>query len=156
ATRTYVSARGSDSNACTTNAPCLTLQGALTKTAAGGEIFALGSANYGTVVISKSVSIMAGDGVVGVLAPNGGTGIVISAGTNDGVTLQGFEIDGTGSGANGILFNSGAALNLKDSVIRGFANGISFQPTSPAMMSVGATTVLNGGTGINVQSSVAS
>src|SRR5262245_150046 len=96
AARTYVSARGNDSNACTANFPCLTLQGALAKTAAGGEIFALRSANYGPVVINKSLSIVAGDGVVGVLASSGATGIVINAGPNDVVTLQGFEIDGTG------------------------------------------------------------
>src|SRR5262245_37581093 len=42
--RTYVSGRGSDSNACTQSAPCLTLQGALAKTNAGGEIYALNSA----------------------------------------------------------------------------------------------------------------
>src|SRR5258708_5281870 len=41
--RTYVSGRGSDANACTQAAPCLTLQGALNKTSAGGEIYALNS-----------------------------------------------------------------------------------------------------------------
>src|SRR5262249_1522579 len=72
------------------------------------------------------------------------------------VNLQGLEIDGAGSGANGILLTSGATLNIKDTVIRGFANGISFQPTSPSTMSIGGTTVLNSATGISVQSSAPS
>src|SRR5215472_2314909 len=45
-TRTYVSGKGSDANACTQAAPCLTLQAALAKTAASGQIYALDSANY--------------------------------------------------------------------------------------------------------------
>jgi hypothetical protein len=156
AARTYVSGRGSDANACTPTSPCLTLQGALAKTAPRGEIYALDSANFGPAVVNMSVSIIAGDGVVGVLGSNGATGVIVSAGANDVVNLQGLEIDGAGSGANGIQLTSGATLNIRDTVIRGFANGISFQPTSPSTMSVGGTTVLNSGTAINLQSSAAS
>src|SRR5260221_700488 len=67
-TRTYVSGRGSDTNACTQSAPCLTLQGALAKTSSGGEIYALNSANYGYLTINKAVSIVSSRGVTGVLA----------------------------------------------------------------------------------------
>ena len=65
---TYVSGQGSDGNACTQAAPCLTLQGALTKTMAGGQIYALNSASYGFVTINKAISIVSGHGVTGVLA----------------------------------------------------------------------------------------
>jgi len=58
--RTYVSGTGNDSNACTETSPCLTLQGALTKTLPGGQIYALSSANYGFVTIDKAVSIISG------------------------------------------------------------------------------------------------
>src|SRR5262245_57148640 len=64
-TRTYVSGRGSDANACTQSAPCLTLQGALAKTAAGGQIYALDSANYGPVTINKAITIASGHGATG-------------------------------------------------------------------------------------------
>src|SRR5262245_36216700 len=47
ATRTYVSGVGKDSNPCTAAAPCQTLQKALAQTLAGGQIYALDSANYG-------------------------------------------------------------------------------------------------------------
>src|SRR6516164_977949 len=87
--RTYVSGKGSDSNTCTASSPCLTLQGALAKTLAGGEIYTLNSANYGHVTISHAISIVAGSGVSGVLAPSNVSGITISAGANDVVNLRG-------------------------------------------------------------------
>ena len=95
--QTYVSGKGSDSNPCTAAAPCLTLQGALAKTLAGGEIDTLNSANYGHVTINQAVSIVAGSGVGGVLAPSV-TGITINAGVNDSINLRGLDIDGAGSG----------------------------------------------------------
>src|SRR5215217_8641452 len=42
--RTYVSGVGKDTGSCTANAPCKTLQAALAKTVAGGQIYALDSA----------------------------------------------------------------------------------------------------------------
>src|SRR4029079_10975769 len=56
--RTYVSGSGSDNNPCTLLQPCNTLQGALAKTAPGGQINTLDSANYGYVTIDKTVSIV--------------------------------------------------------------------------------------------------
>ena len=151
-TRTYVSKNGSDSNPCTATAPCVTLQGALSKTLAGGEIYTLSSANYGYVTINQAVSIIAGAGVSGVLAPSNVSGITINAGANDIVNLRGLDVDGTGSGADGIQFTSGAALNIQDSAIRGFTNGINFQPSGSGALSVISTLVSNNGTGILFQS----
>jgi hypothetical protein len=72
------------------------------------------------------------------------------------VTLKGLEIDGGGSGANGIQFNSGAALNVQDSVIRGFATGISFQPQAASSFSISGTILYNNTTGVLFQTSTAS
>ena len=154
--RTYVSGRGNDSNACTNAAPCLTLQGALAKTLAGGEIDALNSGNYGYVTINQAITIVGGSNVAGVLAPSSVTGITINAGSNDIINLHGLDIDGAGSGTNGIQFTSGAALNIQDSMIRGFANGIKFQPSGSSALSVGSTLVSNNITGIMFQSASAS
>src|SRR6516164_300417 len=154
--RTYVSGKGSDSNTFTASSPCLTLQGALAKTLAGGEIYALSSANYGYVTINHAVSIVAGSGVSGVLAPSNVSGITINAGVNDVVNLRGLDIDGAGSGASGILFTSGAELNIQDSVIRGFTNGINFQPSGSSALSVGSTLVSNNATGIMFQGATGS
>jgi hypothetical protein len=154
--RTYVSGTGNDSNACGETSPCLTLQGALTKTLSGGQIYALSSANYGYVTIDKAVSIISGRGATGVLAASSISGITINAGASDIINLQGLDIDGTGAGANGILFSSGASLNVKDSTIRGFATGISFQPAGASALSVAGTLISNNTTGIVFQSATTS
>jgi hypothetical protein len=60
ATRTWVSGVGSDANACTRTAPCLTFAGAIAKTAAGGEIDALDPGGFGTLTITKSITIDGG------------------------------------------------------------------------------------------------
>ena len=150
--RTYVSGKGSDSNPCTSEAPCLTLQGALAKTLPGGEINTLNSANYGYVTVNQAVSIVAGSGVLAAFLAPSVTGVTISAGVNDFVNLRGLDIDGAGSGSNGIQFTSGAALNIQDSMIRGFTNGINFQPSGSSVLSVGSTLVSNNVTGISLTS----
>src|SRR5260370_803082 len=80
-TRSFISANGVDTNPCTRPAPCRTLQTAHDGTSAGGEINMLDPAGYGTVIISKAISIVNdGVGSAGILVPNGGTGITIDAG----------------------------------------------------------------------------
>ena len=54
AIRTWVSGVGDDVNPCSRTAPCKTFAGAISKTAAGGEINCLDSAGYGAVTITKS------------------------------------------------------------------------------------------------------
>src|ERR1044071_5393772 len=62
ATRTWVSGTGDDSQPCSRTAPCKTFVGALTKTATGGEITAMDSGGFGSVRITKSITL-AGTGV---------------------------------------------------------------------------------------------
>ena len=156
ATSNYVSGTGNDANPCTPSAPCLTLQRALTNTVAGGDVITLDSANYGYATINRAVTITNATGIAGVLAMSSVTGITIAAGANDTINLQGLEIEGAGSGADGIQFSSGAALNIKDSVIRGFNNGINFQPSGPGTLSVVGTLISGNSTGILFQSSATS
>jgi hypothetical protein len=49
-----------------------------------------------------------------VLATSSVTGITINTGANDIINLRGLEIDGAGSGANGILFNTGGLFSDDD------------------------------------------
>jgi hypothetical protein len=70
---TWVSGHGTDSGACPLAAPCRTFAFALTQTAAGGEIYVLDPAGYGTVTITKAISIV-NDGVgVAAIGPGSGT-----------------------------------------------------------------------------------
>ncbi|HWG88235.1 MAG TPA: hypothetical protein VN679_10675, partial [Candidatus Acidoferrales bacterium] len=56
ASRTWVSGVGDDANPCSRTAPCKTFAGAISKTAAGGEIDALDPAGYGAVTITKAIT----------------------------------------------------------------------------------------------------
>jgi hypothetical protein len=155
ATATFVSGQGNDANPCSRAAPCRSLQAAVTQTAAGGEVDILDSAGYGGATITKAISIVS-DGVAGgVTATSGGTAIAINAGPNDVINLQGLDIEGQGSAVNGIVFNSGAALNIQNCIIRNFTNsGINFAPSTASTLSISDTLVsdnFGAGTGIIFQ-----
>src|SRR5262245_52213473 len=76
--RVFVAAQGLDSNPCSFAAPCRTFQHAHDVVASGGDIDVLDPAGYGSVSISKSISIQ-GHGFAGISAPSGDA-IAISAG----------------------------------------------------------------------------
>ncbi len=128
ATRTWVSGVGDDANPCSRTAPCKTLPGAISKTAAGGEIDALDPGGFGGMTITKSITID-GRGTLASVLVSGTNGIVVAAGPNDVVILRNFSINGIGLGLNGIKFISGKALHIEDCTITGFMNvGIDFEP----------------------------
>jgi hypothetical protein len=148
ATRTWVSGVGDDANPCSRTAPCKTFAGAISKTAAGGEISVLDPGGFGVVTITKAISITA-EGVEGGILAAGTTGIIVNAGVNDTVNLHGLIIEGAGTGLNGIRFLAGKALHIQNCVIRGFnatgagsGNGIVFAPNSlGSTLSVRDTTI---------------
>src|SRR5512139_59000 len=113
ATRTWVSGVGNDANPCSRTAPCKTFAGAISKTAAGGEIDALDPGGYGAVTITKAITIDGGGGQVASVLVSGTNGIVVQAGPVDVVILRNLRINGIGTGLNGIRFLSGAALILE-------------------------------------------
>jgi hypothetical protein len=131
--RTFVSAGGVDSNPCTHIAPCRTLVAAYNATLPGGEIVALNPAGYGPLTITRAITIW-GNGWAGINTSSGNA-ITISAGPNDFINLRGLNIEGFGSGANGIVFNSGHALIIRDSLIRGFTGiGLNFAPSGQGQL----------------------
>jgi hypothetical protein len=128
ATRTWVSGVGDDINPCSRTAPCKTFAGAISKTAAGGEINCLDPAGYGAVTITESIAIQC-DGTVGGVLAAGTIGITVNALATDTVYLSGLDINGAGTGTTGINFIRGGALHVRNSAIRGFlTNGINFAP----------------------------
>lgn len=127
ATRTWVSGVGDDANPCSRTAPCKTFAGAISKTAVAGEISVLDPGGFGAVTITKSITINGSPGIGFVLA-SGTTGIVINAGATDVVRLRRLDINGAGTGLNGIRALSVGTLHVEDSVISGFTlNGISVE-----------------------------
>jgi hypothetical protein len=149
--RTSVSGHGTDSGTCGLAAPCRTFAFALTQTAAGGEIDVLDPAGYGQVTITKAISIL-GNGAAGINAASG-NGVTINAGASDSVHLRGLTIEGLGSGANGILFNTGGNLAIENCVIRDFSGtGINIAPKGSAAVTGVLSNVItyNNPNGINV------
>jgi hypothetical protein len=156
ATRTWVSGVGDDVNPCSRTAPCKTFAGAISKTAAGGEINCIDAGGFGGVTITKSMVIDCLNVHAGVLV-SGTNGITVSAGANDVITLRGLEIIGTvlTPALNGIVFNTGAALHVENCQIREFQAttpfpigfGILFRPSGISELYVTDTYFTNNGAG---------
>jgi len=163
APRTWVSGVGDDVNPCSRTAPCKTFAGAISKTAAGGEINCIDPGGFGAVTITKSITIACEDveaGISNALT----TGVIINAAATDIVVLRGLDIDtATASpGINGIRFLVGAALHIEDCVIRGNSsaapngNGIFFAPSVTSELYITNSFITdNGADGVHIQPTAA-
>src|SRR6202790_5000561 len=94
ASRTWISGVGDDVNPCSRTAPCKTWGGAISKTAAGGEIDALDPGGFGAVTITKAITLDGGAGQVASVLVSGTNGIVVQAGATDVVILRNLRLDG--------------------------------------------------------------
>jgi hypothetical protein len=125
ATRTWISGVGDDVNPCSRTAPCKTFQGAISKTASGGEINCLDPGGFGGVTITKSISLICDTTGAGVLVASTNAIIVNSATAT--VLISGLDIEGLGqtgsSGINGINIINAASVSIRNTKIRGFRNG---------------------------------
>lgn len=155
ATRTWVSGVGDDVNPCSRTAPCKTFAGAISKTAVNGEINCLDSGGFGAVTITKSITIECRGTVGGILAA-GTNGIIVNitsvTDTKKSVKLRGLQINGAGTGINGIRILAANNVNVEESVIDGFTqHGISVETTSgtPDIVVDHTTIRSNNGNGIN-------
>ena len=139
ATRTWVSGVGDDANPCSRTAPCKTFAGAISKTAAKGEISVLDPGGFGAVTITKSITI-AGAGENASILASGQNGIIINAAAGDVVTLRNLQLNGAGTGLVGIKFIAGGALVVDHLNVWGFETGIE---TSAGMTTVNASEFSN-------------
>jgi hypothetical protein len=119
ATRTWVSGVGNDANPCSRTAPCKTFAGAISKTAPSGEINVLDPGGFGAVTITKSLTIRSDHIEAGVLV-SGTNGIIINAGPNDRIVLEGLDIEGLGTGLNGVSVIAGKEVYIIRCSIRHF------------------------------------
>jgi len=155
--RTAVSAlRGNDANACDLAAPCRTFQRAHDQSNDQGEITVLDPGGYGSLTITKSISVMNdGVGEASILVSGGAIGITINGNAGTYVNLRGITIQGIGLGGSiGLRFNTGFALTMTNCVVRNHTgDGIVFFPFTNASLSVSDSLVAdNGGHGIHVVS----
>jgi hypothetical protein len=151
--RTFVSATGNDSNPCTITQPCASFAAAYAAAASMGIIAALDPGKYGPLTITHPITVD-GNGWAAITAPVGSAldtgGIVVNAGSGDGVILRGLTIDGAGASGgggtvtNGIFFQSGGSLTVDHCTIRNMTGvGLYFNSsaTTAQTLSVSDTTI---------------
>ncbi len=156
ATRTWVSGVGDDVNPCSRTAPCKTFAGAISKTAACGEIDALDPGGFGAVTITKAITID-GTGTMASILASLVTGITINApGVNDVITIRGLSINGFCNGIHGINILQAKTVNVEDVVIfrTNTGNGITVNDANGVNLNV-RNSVIRDNTldGINTTSS---
>jgi hypothetical protein len=154
ATRTWVSGVGDDANPCSRTAPCKTFAGAISKTAASGEIDCLDPGGFGAVTITKALTLDCTQGFGSILVA-GTNAITVAAGASDRVVIRGISFQGvnpaTSPGLTAIQLNSGGQLSVERCFINGFSqNGISASVTAASTIYVTNTYITNVNNGIVV------
>ncbi len=142
ASRTWVSGVGDDANPCSRTAPCKTFAGAISKTAACGEIDALDPGGFGAVTITKGITLDGGGGQVAsiLVAGTNGINVNVTDPTCTKVQLRNLSIQGLGpsasAGINGVNVIAGF-LTVEHVTIENFSNDcINFQPSVHASLVV--------------------
>jgi hypothetical protein len=150
ATRTWVSGVGDDANPCSRTAPCKTFAGAISKTAVGGEINVLDPGGFGAVTITKSIQIRS-EFEGGVLV-SGTNGIVVSVGATDKVLLEGLDIEGLGTGLDGVKMTGIGKLFIRKCSIRNFTmNGVNVAGSANARVFVEGSVITGNNVGVNLK-----
>ena len=136
----FVDAKGgADSGTCPITSPCLTLNYALSKITAGGQVVVLTPAAFGPINLTGSVTITgtapddavriiadssAAPGCIGTSAGSCGTNsnyaVQIAAGVNDIVQIKHVRMEaGSSGGIGALLFSSGGQIQLSNDVFVG-------------------------------------
>lgn len=163
-TRAFVSATtGNDANPCSRAAPCRDISSAVAAVGDGGEVVVLDSGDFGAVEITKSVQVVAPEGVHAVIAPvtgivvpgdpNGATTAVLVNAPGATVVMRNIVVQRQGQIDSGIRATSVGALQIENCIVNGFQSGgsdsgIFFQASGRLM--VRDTTARNNDHGILV------
>jgi hypothetical protein len=159
APRAFVKSTGNDANAaagCTPALPCRSFQAAHGVVDAGGEIVALDTAGYGTLVISKSVSVIGNPGIIAGISVASGAGVSIAT-PGVSVTLRNLNINGVG-GERGVEMLDGDALTIEDCNISNFtasfyASGVFVYPNFETSLRITRSVVEGNTRGLYIGSS---
>ena len=145
---------GDDANPCSRTAPCKTFAGAISKTAACGEIDALDPGGFGAVTITKSITID-GTGTFASILASLTTGITINAAATDVITIRGISINGFCNGLRAMNILQAQTVNIEDCVMFRFAGpGVRVSETSDLFLNVRNTVIRdNTGAGLDLTTS---
>jgi Right handed beta helix region len=150
ATRTWVSGVGDDANPCSRTAPCKTFAGAISKTAAAGEIDTLDPGGFGAVTITKSITIDGTAGLAGVVV-SGTNAIIVNAAATDVIILRNLDLNGLGTGLSGVRILAARDVYVENSKIFGFlTRGISDERLTGRLFVSDSVISNNPGTGIGL------
>jgi len=154
--RTWVSGVGDDLNPCSRTAPCKTFAGAISKTSDKGEIDALDPGGFGTVTITKSITID-GAGTMASILFTGTNGVFVNDSATATpntieVTLRNLSLNGGGTGIDGVRFISGKRLTIDNcNIFNGTGDGVEVLTTaSNLMLEIRNSTIENMNQGLNV------
>ncbi len=160
ATRTWVSGVGDDANPCSRTAPCKTFAGAISKTAAKGEINCIDPGGFGGVTITKPITITCVP-TKGAITASFTNGIVVNT-TNVGdvVVIEGLDIEGAGNGLNGVKIFKGSVY-IRKTTIRNFptaapdGNGVLLVGAASSRVHITDSMIANNRNGVDVLGSSA-
>ncbi|HEX9607313.1 MAG TPA: hypothetical protein VF962_08790, partial [Gemmatimonadaceae bacterium] len=167
ASRTWVSGVGDDANPCSRTAPCKTWAGAISKTAEGGEIDALDPGGFGTLTITKSITLDGNGTLASSLAQSTTQAFLVNVTTNAAtakVVIRNITINGTITpaalgGPNvtratfGIRYLAGAQLTLENVNILGAGIGIEGNLTTSGELTVRNTSITMCDQGVRLSTS---
>src|SRR5215467_5618439 len=111
ASRIWVSGVGNDADPCSRTAPCKTFAGAISKTAVNGEINCIDPGGFGSVTITKSITIDCHE-VFGSILNAGTNGVFIAfdsfgADVRKTVRLRNLNFNGADTGVIGVKITGG-------------------------------------------------
>jgi hypothetical protein len=162
ATRTWVSGVGDDNNTvngCSRTATCKTFAAAISVTDTNGEINCVDPGGFGTITITKSITIDCTGTFGGILA-SGVNGVTVNlTATPDplkSVVLRGLSINGAGNagqaGLKGVSILSATVVTLENVEIMNFAQqGVADLRTAPGKLFIKNSVIRNNaGVGIVV------
>jgi hypothetical protein len=147
---------GDDANPCSRTAPCKTFAGAISKTATAGEINCLDSAGFGTINITKSITLRC-VGVIGGILAAGTTGVIVNN-ASARVILDGLHINGVSTGTTGVRVIAAEKVWIMNTKIHGFLNnGVNVETAADSHTFIDDSFIINNGQaagtfgGVNIQ-----
>jgi hypothetical protein len=153
--RAYVSSTGLDTNPCSLQQPCRLLPAALTVVADGGEIWMLDSANYNTssVIVTKSVTILAIPGAVGSLVSTGSLDALSINASGIKVTLRNLVFVHLTASGTGVNFVQGAQLGISNCEFANIQGTAIYAQAAGATVAIRDTVIRGTGASIGVLAS---